>query len=88
MKVVAIGKIKLNITRNIMIKLILSVVVVLALIGGAIQLESTDESWALVINKEAAMSSVQNGAVKIYDFGAELVSDADKIKGVDLAIEK
>jgi len=71
-----------------MIKLILSVVVVLALIGGAIQLESTDESWALVINKEAAMSSVQNGAVKIYDFGAELVSDADKIKGVDLAIEK
>lgn len=88
MNVVAIGKIKLNITRNIMIKLILSVVVVLALIGGAIQLESTDESWALVINKEAAMSSVQNGAVKIYDFGAELVSDADKIKGVDLAIEK
>jgi len=71
-----------------MIKLILSVVVVLALIGGAIQFESTDESWALVINKEAAMSSVQNGAVKIYDFGAELVSDADKIKGVDLAIEK
>lgn len=71
-----------------MIKLILSVVVVLALIGGAIQFESTDESWALVINKEAAMSSVQNGAVKIYDFGAELVSDADKIKGVDLTIEK
>ena len=71
-----------------MIKLILSVVVVLALIGGAIQFESTDESWALVINKDAAMSSVQNGAVKIYDFGAELVSDADKIKGVDLTIEK
>jgi hypothetical protein len=71
-----------------MIKFILGVVVVLALIGGAIQFESTDESWALVVNKEAALNSVQNGAVKIYDFGAELINDADKIKGVDLTIEK
>lgn len=73
---------------GVMIKFILSVVVVLALIGGAIQFKSTDESWSLVVNKEAAMSSVQNGAVKIYDFGSELISDADKIKGVDLTIEK
>lgn len=71
-----------------MIKFILGVLVVLALIGGAIQFESSDESWALVVNKEAAMSSIQNGAVKIYDFGAELVADADKIKGVDLTVEK
>lgn len=71
-----------------MIKFILGVLVVLALIGGAIQFESNDESWALVVNKEAAMSSIQNGAVKIYDFGAELVADADKIKGVDLTVEK
>jgi hypothetical protein len=63
-------------------------VVALALIGGAIQFESTDESWSLVINKEAALSSVQNGAGKIYDFGAELINDADQIKGVDLTIEK
>jgi hypothetical protein len=71
-----------------MIKFLLGVVVTLALIGGAIQFESTDENWALVVNKEAALSSVQNGAVKIYDFGAELINDADKIKGVDLTIEK
>ena len=71
-----------------MIKFILSVVVVLALIGGAIQFKSTDQSWSLVVNKEAAMSSVQNGAVKIYDFGSELVSDTDRIKGVDLTIER
>ncbi|MCS5588830.1 MAG: hypothetical protein NZ824_02570 [Candidatus Thioglobus sp.] len=71
-----------------MIKFILSVVVVLALIGGAIQLKSTEESWSLVINKQAAMSSVKNGAIRIYDFGKELVSDADKIKGVDLTIER
>lgn len=71
-----------------MIKFILSVVVVLALIGGAIQFKSTEESWSLVINKQAAMSSVKNGAIRIYDFGKELVSDADKIKGVDLTIER
>ena len=71
-----------------MIKFLLGVVVTLALIGGAIQFESTDESWSLVINKEAALSSVQNGAGKIYDFGAELINDADQIKGVDLTIEK
>ena len=71
-----------------MIKFLLGAVVVLALIGGAIQFESTDESWALVVNEEAALNSVQNGAVKIYDFGAELINDADKIKGVDLTIEK
>ncbi|MEO1891034.1 MAG: hypothetical protein ABGX45_05030 [Candidatus Thioglobus sp.] len=71
-----------------MIKFLLGVVVVLALIGGAIQFESTDESWSLVINKEAAMNSVQNGAVKIYDFVSDLISDADKIKGVDLTLEK
>jgi hypothetical protein len=71
-----------------MIKFLLGVVVALALVGGAIQFESTDESWALIVNKEAALSSVQNGAVKIYDFGAELINDADQIKGVDLTIER
>jgi hypothetical protein len=71
-----------------MTKFLLGVVVTLALIGGAIQFESTDENWSLVINKETAMSSVQNGAVKIYDFGSELINDADQIKGVDLTIER
>jgi len=71
-----------------MIKFLLGVVVALALIGGAIEFRSTDGEWSLVVNKDAAMSSVQNGAVKIYDFGSDLISDADKIKGVDLTVEK
>ncbi len=71
-----------------MIKFILSVIIILALIGGAIQFVSTQESWALVVNKEAALSSVQNGAMIVYDFIAELITDADQIKGVDLVIEK
>ncbi len=71
-----------------MIKFILGVVVVLALIGGAIQFKATDEDWSLVVNKEAAISSVKNGAIKTYDFAKDLVADADKIKGVDLSVEK
>ncbi len=71
-----------------MIKFILSVIIILALIGGAIQFVSTEESWALVVNKEAALNSVQNGAMTIYEFVKELIADADQIKGVDLQIEK
>jgi hypothetical protein len=71
-----------------MIKFLLGAVVALALIGGAIEFRSTDAEWSLVVNKDAAMSSVQNGAVKIYDFGSDLINDADKIKGVDLTVEK
>ncbi|CAC9589588.1 hypothetical protein [uncultured Gammaproteobacteria bacterium] len=73
---------------KVMIKFILSVVIILALIGGAIQFISTEESWVLVVNKEAALSSIQNGAGIVYDFAKELISDADQIKSVDLAIEK
>jgi len=71
-----------------MIKFILSVIIILALIGGAIQFVSTPESWALVINKETALSSVQNGAMAIIEFIQELIADADQIKGVDLSVEK
>jgi len=71
-----------------MIKFILSVIIILALIGGAIQFVSTPESWALVINKETALSSVQNGAMTIVEFIQELIADADQIKGVDLTIDQ
>lgn len=71
-----------------MIKFILSVIIILALIGGAIQFVSTPESWALVVNKETALSSVQNGAMAIVEFIQELIADADQIKGVDLSVEK
>ncbi|MCH9645395.1 MAG: hypothetical protein K0U08_01945 [Proteobacteria bacterium] len=71
-----------------MIKFIISIIIILALIGGAIQFVSTAESWALVVNKEAAMSSIQNGAIIIYEFIKELIADADQIKGVDLTLDK
>ncbi|MDG2395160.1 hypothetical protein [Candidatus Thioglobus sp.] len=71
-----------------MIKFILSVIIILALIGGAIQFVSTVESWALVVNKEAALNSVQTGAMTVWEFFKGLISEADQIKGVDLVVEK
>lgn len=71
-----------------MIKFILSVIIILALIGGAIQFVSTVESWALVVNKEAALNSIQTGAMTVWEFFKGLISEADQIKGVDLVVEK
>ncbi|WPE17242.1 hypothetical protein R5P06_04025 [Candidatus Thioglobus autotrophicus] len=71
-----------------MIKFILSVIIILALIGGAVQFVSTPESWALVVNKEVALHSIQNGAMIVFEFFEGLIADADQIKGVDLTVEK
>jgi len=71
-----------------MIKFILSVIIILALIGGAVQFVNTSESWALIVNKETVLSSVQNGAMVIIEIIKELIADADQIKDVDLSIEK
>jgi hypothetical protein len=71
-----------------MIKFILSVIIILALIGGAVQFVSSSESWSLVVNKETVLSSVQNGAMAIIEVIKELIADADQIKGVDLSVEK
>ncbi|WP_428095781.1 hypothetical protein [Candidatus Thioglobus sp.] len=68
-----------------MIKFILAVIIILALIGGLIQFVSTEQSWALIVNKETALSSVQNGVMTVYEFFKSLVSDASQIKGVDLS---
>lgn len=73
-----------------MIKILLMIVVVLALIGGAIRFEKSDEDWALIVNKTAALNSVQNGAIRIYDFvmGANFNDDnTDKTPNPDPKIK-
>ncbi|NYT52184.1 MAG: hypothetical protein H0A74_01165 [Candidatus Vesicomyosocius endoextente] len=70
-----------------MIKFILSTIIILALIGGAIKFVKTEESWSLVMNKGVALSSVQNGAIAIYEFIESLISDANKIKVVDSTVK-
>jgi hypothetical protein len=50
-----------------MIKFIVGSIVILALIGGAVEFKSTDKDYSLIVNKEAAKTSVYNGVVKITE---------------------
>jgi hypothetical protein len=56
-----------------MIKIILITIISLALLGGAVKFASTEEGWSLVVNKQTALNSVQNGALMAYEFGKDLV---------------
>ncbi len=70
-----------------MIKFLLGVIVALALIGGAIKFQSDEESWQLVIQKQQALYSVKNGAIRIYNIFEELMSGSDSIETSTLIIE-
>ena len=55
-----------------MIKFFLGAIIALAIIGGAIRFESDEHSWQLIIHKQEALHSVQNGAIRIYKIAEEL----------------
>ena len=60
-----------------MIKFFLGAIIALALIGGAIKFESDENSWKLVVIKQEALHSVQNGGIRIYNMGKKILSDSD-----------
>ena len=60
-----------------MIKLFLGVIIALALIGGAIKFDSDEHSWQLIIHKQEALHSVQNGGIRIYKMGKKLISGSE-----------
>ena len=60
-----------------MIKFFLGVIIALALIGGAIRFDSNEHSWQLIIHKQEALYSVQNGGIRIYKIGKKLISGSD-----------
>ena len=60
-----------------MIKLFLGAILVLALIGGAIKFDSDEHSWKLIVIKQEALHSVQNGGIRIYKIVKGLISDSD-----------
>ena len=70
-----------------MIKILLGVIVVLALIGGAIKFQSDEESWQLIIHKQEALYSVKNGAIRIFNIVEELISGSDAIETSTLIVE-
>ena len=60
-----------------MIKLFLGAILVLALIGGAIRFASNEHSWQIIIHKQEALHSVQNGAIRIYNIVKKQISGSD-----------
>ena len=66
-------------------KILLIVLVILALVGGAVEFISDDRQWVFIINKEALLSSIQNGAMTTYEYFKSLIAEVDKIQGVDLS---
>ena len=71
-----------------MIKFFLVAIIALAIIGGAIRFESDKHSWQLIIHKQEALHSVQNGAIRIYKIVEELISGSDTSETSSIVIEE
>ena len=71
-----------------MIKFFLGVIIALALIGGAIRFASDEHSWQIIIHKQEALHSVQDGAIRIYKIVEEQISDSDISDTSSIVIEE
>ncbi|MDB4140151.1 hypothetical protein N9746_06540 [Candidatus Thioglobus sp.] len=71
-----------------MIKYLLGAILALAVIGGAFQFKSDDQSWQLVILKKEALNSVTNGGIRIYKLLEGLISDSELSDTAGIAIEE
>ena len=60
-----------------MIKYLLGAILALAIIGGAFDFKSTDNSWQLIINKKEAFNSVTNGAKRIFNIVRNIIPDSE-----------
>ena len=60
-----------------MIKYLLGAILALAIIGGAFQFKSNEQSWQIIILKKEALNSVTNGGIRIYKLLSGLVSDSE-----------
>ena len=71
-----------------MIKFFLGAIIALAIIGGAIRFASDEDSWQLIINKQEALYSVQNGAIRIYNILKNAIESSDTSETSSIVIEK
>ena len=71
-----------------MIKFFLGAIIALALIGGAIRFQSDEQSWQLIIHKQEAIHSVQNGAIRIYRIVEKLISGSDISDSSSIVVEE
>ena len=71
-----------------MIKFFLGAIVALAIIGGAIRFTSDERSWQIIIHKQEALHSVQNGAIRIYKQFKKIISNSDISDTSSIVIEE
>ena len=71
-----------------MIKYLLGAILTLAIIGGAFDLKSTDNSWQLIINKKEAFNSVTNGAKRIFNIVRNMIPDSELSEAATIILEE
>ena len=71
-----------------MIKFFLGAIIALALIGGAIRFASDEHSWQLIIHKQEALHSFQNGAIRIYNIVKDLILSSGLSDTSSIVIEE
>ena len=71
-----------------MIKYLLGAILALAVIGGAFQFKSNDQSWQLIILKKEALNSVTNGGIRIYKLVVGLIADSEIADTVEIILEE
>ena len=71
-----------------MIKFFLGAILALAIIGGAIRFVSDEDSWQLIINKQEALHSVQNGAIRIYNILKDAIESSNTSDASSIVIEE
>ncbi|MDC0075067.1 hypothetical protein OAJ68_00345 [Candidatus Thioglobus sp.] len=71
-----------------MIKYLLGAILALAIIGGAFDFKSTDNSWQLIINKKEAFNSVTNGAKRIFNIVRNMIPDSELSEAATIILEE
>lgn len=71
-----------------MIKYLLGAILALAIIGGAFDFKSTDNSWQLIINKKEAFNSVTNGAKRIFNIVRNIIPDSELTEAATIILEE
>ena len=71
-----------------MIKYLLLAILALAVIGGAFDYKSNDESLQLIINKKEAFNSVTNGGKRIFNLIRSVISDTDLADSTSIILEE
>ena len=71
-----------------MIKYLLGAILALAIIGGAFDFKSTDNSWQLIINKKEAFNSVTNGAKRIFNIVRNMIPDSELADSAGIILDE